>query len=516
MHGIRFTSNCYIGKYTVAERIDNMELIWNEFKINRLIMRQTSQVELDRALTVPDGKTVSEIIDYSVKPLVTSCRIEGNKLDYSGEVTVQTVASSGDAKYFSFVTTAEFSGSIENEGLKNGMSIDFLPSIKSASLFTSDGTRLNLSAVIDIDFTVTCVSPIKALEAITPLSDLQLKRTQLQTSRRVMLANETIHLSEELSATDVDKILKSDLQISLRDVSMDTVSGMMQLNALCLNSDGELMQLIRSIPFKESVALNGSADEIYASAEIISSDVRSLGTEFSLVAVDADINIRIFGMRKICMDVPIDAYSPSLNFECLSENINTINAEGGACCQHSLKENLTLPEGYPDIFTTLNVSVLPVITNISIENGLMNVQGFFTTRLVYRSSDNSVNSFTDDVPFDINMTAPINAHYARLVFNAQACVNGGSGRTAQIAYNTDSYIEFMSRSNTDVVTGIAESCTPALDEGFTGGMVILSACDGETFFDVAKRFRVPLNVVEELNPETKEPFSNGDKVIIMF
>lgn len=493
-----------------------MELIWNEFKINRLIMRQPAQVELEQTLTVPDGKIISEIIDYSVKPLVTNCRIEENKLNYTGEVIVQTVASTDDGKYFSFVTTAEFSGSVDYDGLKNGMSVDFLPSIKSASLFASDGIRLNLNVVIDIDFTVTSVSPIKTLDAITPLSDLQLKRKELQTSRRVVLANETIHLSDELSATDVDKILKFDLQISVRDISMDTVSGIVQLNALCLNSDGELMQLIRSIPFKETVSLNGSADEIYASAEIISSDVHSLGTEFSLIAVDMDVCFRIFGMRKSCVDIPVDAYSPSLNFECLSEHINTINAEGGACWQHSLKENLSVPEGYPDIFTALNVSVLPVVTNVSIENGLMSVQGFLTTRLVYRSSDNSINSFTDDVLFNINMAAPINAHYARFVFNAQACVNGGSGRTAQIAYNTDSYIEFMSGWNMNVVTGIAESCTPALDEAFTSGMIILSTCDGETFFDVAKRFRVPLTSVEELNPDIKEPFSNGDKIIIMF
>lgn len=79
------------------------------------------------------------------------------------------------------------------------------------------------------------------------------------------------------------------------------------------------MQLTRGVPFRESLSAAVGADEIYTVAELKNVSLRALGTEFSLLAFDADIDFRIFGIRRSVIDIPTDAYSPSLNFSCMYE-----------------------------------------------------------------------------------------------------------------------------------------------------------------------------------------------------
>ena len=55
----------------------DMELIWNEFGVQRLVMRRTAQVELEGTVPLPENiGAVSELIDYSASVTADACRTD--------------------------------------------------------------------------------------------------------------------------------------------------------------------------------------------------------------------------------------------------------------------------------------------------------------------------------------------------------------------------------------------------------------------------------------------------------
>lgn len=515
-----------------------MELLWNEFGVMRLIHRSTEQTEIEGIIPLPASNNTAsgydeaiEILDYAAEVLVANCRSYTGKINVEGEIMLRVVAADESEKAFSFTSSSAFSYTAEAENADVGMSVDVIPSIKSLNLRHLSGAQLMLNTLIDLEITVTSATPMKVLSGVSGVSDMEMKLVKVPTGRKVELANETIRFSEEIASDGADEVLQYNAQISVRDTTIEnrnsgaasgnaSLSGMITLNALCRNSDGELMQIVRNIPFRESIEMNGSADEVYTSAELENINIRALGTEFALIAFDADINFRVFGMRRGELSVPIDAFSPSLNFNCLFQNISALNSEGGACTQHSIRENLTVPEGLPDIFTALNASVRPIATSIDFSNDEMQIDGLLVTRFIYRSSANKLYSFTEDVPFAISIPTPMASNaepFVKLRLNAQPSVTGGGGRTAQIAYSIDVSSEFFSIHEINAVVGIVEANGDDVSGGnvVPKGIVIYNACDGDTVFDIARRFRIPSARVPELNGNLSEVFKDGDKILLL-
>lgn len=492
-----------------------MELLWNELNALRLVYRGMDQAVVDAALPSPPNRRVVEVLDYTARARIENCRADAGKLNLDGDILVTVVAADDKAEVFSFASASAFSHSIEVPEADTGMYANATPMLETLSVRLLGDERLMLAAAVNIESVITSSTPIRVLSGVSGVADMEFKSSTLQSSRRVELAGETIRISEEISSDGADDVLQYTANISIRDTAYENgnivVSGVVTLNVLCRSADGELMQLVRGIPFRETLDSGGSAEDIYTVAELREVSVRALGTEFSLIAFDADVDFRVFGIRTGTLSIPMDAFAPSINFNCLRQQINLMNALGGSSIQHSLRENISVPDGMADIFTALHAGTRPVVTSLSFSNGEMCVDGLLFTRLIYRSSGERLYSFTEDVPFTLRISSPSNATYAGLKVQASASVTGGSGRTAQISYNIDAAVEFFAEAEVNAVVGIAECEASPID----GGIVIYNASAGETVFDIAKHFRIRSERVLELNPDAPEVFSDGDKVILL-
>lgn len=495
-----------------------MELLWNDLSVLRLIHRSTEQVEVAGNIPPPGGCRAAELLDCSAEVEISNCKTETGKLNFEGRLCITIAAADETGDTFAFVGEIPFSHCTENADFAAGMLSNALPAVAVLDMRLAADGAAAFSANVNIDFIVTSAAPVRVLSGVSGVADMEIKSMQCRTARRVEIGSETIRFSEELSSEGADSVLSFSAQISVRDTAIEnggtSVSGIITLNALLKTSDGELMQLTRGVPFRESLSAAVGADEIYTVAELKNVSLRALGTEFSLLAFDADIDFRIFGIRRSVIDIPTDAYSPSLNFSCMYEKMTVANACGGSFAQHSLRENLSVPDGMADIFAALNAAARPIATNVSIEDSTMTVEGLLFTRIIYRSSSNRIYSFNDDVPFVLRMAAPSEANFAQLRLNASASISGGSGRTAQVSYNLDVSAEYFSESAVSAVAGVAETDNSNDADGKSTGIILCNACAGEDAFDIGKRFGVPSQRVRELNPDSAEPFKDGDKLLL--
>ena len=492
-----------------------MELLWNELNAQRLIYRGITQQEASGTIPLPAGKQISEVLDYSAEVFTDNCRADDGKVELSGRIKVSVLGSDAQGELFCFDSESEFTHSIEAENAEAGMNASAEAAVKKLSIQKVSGDTLSFSLAADISCRVTSSSSLRLLNGIQGMNDIEMKTAALMNTRRVETGSALVRISEELTSEGADYILEYSAGISVRDTAIEngnaSVSGIINVNLLAQTADGELMQIVRNIPFRENIALNAEADEIYASAELRNTNIRALGTEFSLIAFDADAFFRIYGIKESEFTVPLDAYSPSANFSCLLENLRFSNALGGNCMQQSLRENISVPDGMANIFTSVFSAARPVITSVSFSNGEMNAEGLLMTRLIYKSSDGNIHSFIEEVPFEMSMAAPEKAEYANLSVSASAGVTGGGGNSAQISYTIDAHAEFFGETQLNAVAGIAE-CEP---EATPTGIIIYNAQEGESVFDIAKKFRMPLEKVRSMNKNAADTFKEGDKLLLL-
>ena len=261
----------------------------------------------------------------------------------------------------------------------------------------------------------------------------------------------------------------------MRDTAIEnggvTVSGVIAASALLRTADGELICVSRNIPFRENVKTDGEATEAYAQARLVRSSVTALGTEFSLVSIEAEAELRVFTVRSRELVLPLDAFSPTLNFSCVKKKSAFIGACGGANVQHTLRENLMLSEDLPDLFSALYASARAVVTKLETAGGVMTLEGVLPTALVYRTEDGALRSFFDDVPFAFTAAVPPDMAIARPEIACVCSVAGGSGRSAQVAYTLDASLTFLSVTEEELAVGLAEQNDAEATElpaGFSG------------------------------------------------
>lgn len=491
-----------------------MELQWEELSALRLIYKGGDQAVVEGILPPAEGRRAKEVLDYNAQIHIGSCSVSEGRTDIEGSVRVAITAADDSDAIFAFASTAAFAHSIPTEGAEPGMTAIVTPKLQTVSLKQTGDGQLMLSAIADLDCRVTCASPLRVLKSVSGLDDLEMKRIQLKHTRRIELGGETLRLREEISSDGADVVLNASGQIFIRDTSADgdnaIVNGVLSISALCSNAEGELMQLVRHIPFRESVRLNDSSEQVYAQAELKQLQVRALGTEFSIISVEAEAEFRLFGNQTRDLSIPIDAFSPKLSFECVRDGVCVLNSLGHASLQSSIRENISVPEGMADIFTALHAAARPVITSVNVSNGELTAEGLLFTRLIYKSSAGRLYSFSEDVPFNVRMSAPREATDAQVCASASAAITGGSGRTAQIAFTINTDAEFYYEKLVSAVAGLAEC-----DGGeAASGIMIYIPNDGEDVFDVAKRFRIASSQVLSLNPELQDSNLKDRRVLL--
>lgn len=502
-----------------------MELIWNEINALSLVLRRTEQVRIEGEVPPPAGRTAAELIDYGAEAAVQSCRIDAGGLTVEGSIIAKLAAMDEAGELFAFTSESAFSHRLEDPAIEAGSIASVLPSLTLLSVRRAPDGRLLLSAAIDLDCLVTAAGSIKTLGGVSGVPDLELRTGEAVLSRRREIGSASVQLREEFSSGGAEAVLTSSCSLTVRETAFEnggvTVSGTAAVSALLRCEDGSLTQFVRSIPFRESVLTDGAADEVFASAELKSFALRALGTEFSVVTVDAEIALSVFTAAPERLILPLDAFSPAINFSCIRRETALLSCLGGTDASHTLRESVTVPEGMADILSPVSASARAIVTGCSFENGRMQVEGLLPTRLIYRSASGRLEAFSEDVPFALEL-APKGADraaFARLRSGCTCSVSGGGGRAAQLTYLVDFSAELYSVHNASVVAGLAEQNAEtareaALPEGFSG-LVLHAAAEGESVFDVAKRFRVPSAGIRALNPELPETLSDGEKVLIM-
>ena len=286
---------------------------------------------------------------------------------------------------------------------------------------------------------------------------------------------------------------------------------MLTVSAVTEGGGDRVSQLVRQVPFRERINVNAQGGEAFCQAELTSLYLHALGEDFALVSMEAEVAFTVYSLTNEELTLPVDAFSPSVGFGCLTERTAFISRLGSVSSQVTLKETVPLPDNLSEMAAPLFVSVRPIVTEAVPEAGGFSVNGLLTTSVTYESTSGRLVTFTEDVPFSSVIENAQNSNMPVVTASCIASAVGTGERSVQIQYTLLLNAELMDAEEDDVVIGLAEKEKPTP----VSGIVICFASSGDEAFDIAKRYSVSRESVRSLNPDVPEPYAEGERLLLI-
>mgnify|MGYP002623248432 CR=1 FL=1 len=491
-----------------------MELVWKDIDPVRLVADASCTVYVEGMLPPPEGRSVREVLDSTAQVEVEEARIEAEKVDITGGITVRIIARDNDGSVFAFESYAGFVHSIDAEGAASGMEARITPNV--TSLYTEAAPEgAKLTAEVELAMLLTSSAPMRVISAVNGANDLELKTCALTHTERKRLGSETLRMREELAEASVAQVISCNGLVMVRDITAErdgvSVSGVLTVSAVTADGEGHIGSIMRQVPFREKLGIETDASDIYCTAQLDSVAMHTLGEEFALMTMEAEITFTLYGRTRRELILPTDAFSPTVGFDCLPEEIGILNDMDRITVQTQFKEAITLPESTAEIAAPLFAAARPVVTSVESGKAQSIVNGIFATTLVYESIGGNIYTYTEDVPFSLPIANELGCNMPRVSCKCGVQPTGSADRTVQLAYTVQFDAEMYSVERAEAVVGLAEKEPPQRREG----LIVAFASQGDTVFDIAKRYSVPCAEVKKLNPDAKEPFREGESLMML-
>ena len=490
-----------------------MELVWKDIDPVRLIADTECTVFIEGLLPPPDGRDIAEVLDSTAKVEVEKTQIDADKVDITGGITVMVTALDAGGSVFAFESYAGYTHTVELQGARPGMEASVAASVKQLRVTAApDGARLSADAELRV--MLTTAAPLRVISSVSGVSDLELRSVQYRHNRETVSGSETLRMREELAEAGVAEVISCGGQVLVRDVNAErdgvSVSGVLTVSAVTLDGSGHTGELVRQVPFREKLNIDAE-DGAFCTAKLVSLAMHTLGEEFALMTMEAEIEFTVHSRAQREYEIPTDAFSPSVGFDCLPEELRILNAYGCCAIQTQYKELMELPDNAAEIASALFASAKPVVTSVECGANEIIVCGVFTTTLVYESASGTKYAYTDDIPFSIPMPNESGCNMPVVSCECTVQPTVGGERTVQLGYTALLSAFMYGAENVGAVVGLAEKEAPARADG----ILIAFASQGDTVYDIAKRYLVPCTEVKRLNPDAEEPFSEGERLLLL-
>ena len=241
-----------------------MELNWKEIEAERTVRSLSEQVRVTGEMPSPDGRDVSNVLASSAQVCIENASPSDGVIDLDGRIVVTVTALDPDGRPFSFESGASFSHRIETDDASVGMQAEITPRIQELNVTPSEnGAKLDAS--IDLMVSVISSIPIRAIDGVSGLSDLEMKTREIRHMRKRSLGSSFVRMREELAADGIEDVVSAEGIIAVRDVACDqgaaTISGVISVSAVTIDQNAHMGQLVRQVPFREKINMDPCGGE---------------------------------------------------------------------------------------------------------------------------------------------------------------------------------------------------------------------------------------------------------------
>lgn len=505
--------------------------------LSEVFSMQYTNVNAESDVIVPDIKPdISKVLEISGTPQITQQNIQQDKLYVQGVVKL-TVLYIPDSDILSGVrsmnVSLDFSHLLGVPGAKPDMKLSSETEIENISFSLINGRKINIRCKIGLSLKVSIPTEIQIPICVTSDTAVQTKKCDMklmpyleETVRDVVIRKS---LEVPNGKSDIAEVLK--ITAKPQNVILSAKEGGVKLSGdmdICtlycgIDENSPVMFMQHCIPLDEELEIDGVNEnselegeykvfDIYCEIQPDSDgDNRILGVEIVLKAVIKPLTL---------MNVSIvdDAYSLNSDTEIVKKDYKIEQLIDKLKCEETAKLSAEIPDYLPEVSQICDCNFGININNVNIEDGRITLYGTYVIRMLYISenSDAPVSGFEHTSSFEHIFETSVSD--TSLACDAQA-------EPLYIGYTITSSrnVEFRLKSGLRLTlfkTGDVKLIDEIniIENSQTGekspSIVIYFAQNGDTVWDIAKRYKATPESIRSTNNITDDNLKNGQRIFL--
>lgn len=502
-----------------------VHLIREELRLEQPIGRGRSDAVVTGEVTLPGGlREETRVLAAQAAASVDSAEASSGRVNVRGRVSFRVLYTQGDPTQVKAVeASADFVHPCPLPGLTPGAAAEAQVQVKRVEARATGG-RMSLRAELEAEVCASSLTPVEAVTGVEGTDDVQVQaytqeicRTTARGSAEAMLRQELelpagMGITDSLCASAVPVV-----EAVTGGVGRVGLTGHVLLEAAHASSlPGRPLVVTRhSIPFTQSVELLGEdGDRLEASAEVKDVAVALQEDAEGRQSLRAEILLGLEGWSDVAETLSVfsDAYTTSGDELRLTGRTILCRTGGGSVhAAESLRAPMRLPEGTPPLRTALAAFVQPVAESVESASGRTVVTGVLDATLLYMTD-------ASEAPVSVRMQEPFRVTYAANVAPESLMrlyvTEVESAPVTSDRVELRCILHMQARGTEAENVRLVESGEMVAPPPTTEDVVLYYTQPGEKLWDVARRYRVPVEGIRALNPGMQGELQPGQGVVV--
>jgi len=506
--------------------------------ISETIAILDSQVYTEVDVIVPDIKPdIAKILQIDVRPVITEKNVTSDKINIDGRVDINIIYISDNQHIKNVVTSSKFNHRVDNKSITQDMDVVLECETENIDYYLLNSRKVNIQSRIGI---CARVSKTNNIELTVGLEDENFevctKDTDIYSIKHRSCYPITVKSNIELASNkpNIDEILKIDVRALSQEIqtSINQIGllGNLEINVIYLSDIGtnNIQTIDNIIEFSENIEIPDiDNDDIQCDVDYVVKDIIYNVKEnddgenkIILIQVMIEANLKVGCQNKI--PLLSDTYCIKDEVILDTDVLNTEKIIAERKVQNSFKEILSINEGAAKIRRICYVDHSIEITETNLDDNELIVGGVVKFNTLYLCDDLSIvmSYCKNEIPFSHKLPIEIyEKQTSELMFDIKSNINKFSSSTMsdtqfEVKFVIDLNIKVMETEKITHVkeVNINENCPPL--ETNNCCMRVYFVKDGDTLWDIAKKYRVKIDSLKEFNEIYEDVVVPGMKILL--
>lgn len=509
----------------MTDKAKTPEILREELSVQRFAGAALSQAVVEGEVALPGGlREETHVLSAEAMAVLDRSLAESGRVTADGKVTFHVLYTQGDpTRVHALEASAEFTHPTDMPASAPGMSAPTSLMVEHVEA-SAQGGRLHLMAIVRVHTRVFTDEPMAVVTGVRDADGLMMRTETLTGVRMAAKGSQDVLIRDECDLGAVLQItdtLYATAIASVQDVmggeDRATLSGQVLLEVTHTSAMPSRPVVItrHTIPFEETIALLGEAGDSLCCSAVVK-DVAVLsqdGTEDGERTLRAEVllGLNVQSSRQRELRLMLDAYTTTgdLLFP-FTQMVSRALSHQQVHTAESGKLTLVL-EGQPPARTPLRATLRPVMTEWSRTGGRLAVEGMMDTTLLYMTDDSDApQSYHTEEPFRMVFACDLSLPDSLVLTPGNIEVIGVTSDRVEIRYILHLDCWDVKLANDPLVTQVTTQSAEAAEPG----ILLCFSQDGETVWDIAKRYRVSPESLKRMNPQLEDGGTSAQKVIL--
>ena len=506
-----------------------METQWirENMETEQIIAAKPTQVTVETEGTLPGGLREEARVFYAdASAAVNGGELAGSRITADGRVTFHVLYAQGDlSQVKALEATADFSQTMplqEDSGQAAAVRLQPRAQVQHVSAKAFNG-RLLLQAILYLTAEAVLPRTLSFLQDAAPDAGVQRRMQTIAIQRTVGEGESQNLLREEFELSDVLRIkdtLFATAQAQVEDIlggadGKAAVTGTVTIDAYHASDlpGRPLVYTRHTMPYEQQLILSGalgsalSAHTQVKDVAVLSQDTengRIMRAEIQLATGLTAVEDTEMRLLKDVFTTEGDALEPhTQRVVYRSGTVNETAAE-------SMRTALTLPEGSARVKTALLGFIRPIPLQFQRQKDKLNVDGVLDITVIYQTDENEAPvAVRQEETFHTAFSTQAAPEDELTLTAEQIEPSAVTGDRVELKYILRLNAEGVRKEEAEILVDANAAEAPEIGQG----IILYYLQPGEIPWDVAKRYRIPLEEISRLNPHLAADPAPGTPVL---